>query len=91
MFKRWMRCEPYQRPGGGWVPMAQLWEETPDGAVEQVRLVAKPDFTAATAQEATAHAGELLRRWRAGGPARERRDGARRRAAPAPRLECAGG
>jgi hypothetical protein len=58
------------------MPVAQLWEETPSGAVERVRLMAKPDFTAATEQEARAHGLELVRSWLAGGPGHERcRDG----------------
>jgi hypothetical protein len=71
MFKRWMRSEPYQLPGGGWVPVAQMWEETPTGAVERVRLVGKPDVTAATEEEARACAAALARRWLAGGASGE--------------------
>ncbi len=61
MFKRWMRSEPMHLPGCGWVPMAQLWEETPEGAVERIRLFG--EACVATEREARARGVELTRRW----------------------------
>ena len=63
MFKRWMRSEAHRQPDGGWLPVLQIWEERPGGAVERERLVPEPIVTAATRQEALEHGAELARRW----------------------------
>ena len=58
-----MRCEPYRLAGDGWVPVAQVWEETPQGAVERTRLVGDPSRTVATELEAHVCSAALARRW----------------------------
>ena len=63
MFKRWMRSEAHRQPDGRWVPVVELWEERPDGAVERERLAPVPAVSAATRQEALARGAELARRW----------------------------
>jgi hypothetical protein len=69
--------------------VAQLWEETPDGAVERVRLVGKPGFAAATEEEARACAVDLLRHWLGGGSDREHPRATERRRADSDAGACA--
>ena len=63
MFKRWMRNEPYRRRDGRWVPVLQVWEETPSGAVERLRLVGATDCTVASEAEAQVLGAAWGRHW----------------------------
>ena len=61
MFKRWTRSEPVHLPCCGWVPVAQVWEETPSGAVERTRLFG--EACVATEREAREEGVVLTRHW----------------------------
>jgi len=63
VYKRWIRCEPYRIAGDGWVPVGQVWEETPQGAVQRSTLAGDPRRAVATEQEAQVCSAALARRW----------------------------